>query len=67
MSTFETFSHKVSVIDYDIPLGNIEDAVRKEMSGPGRLLGYRALHKKLREIHRINVPRNVVYAMILER
>lgn len=34
------------------------------MVGPGRLLGYRVLHKMLREIHGLHVPRGVVYAMM---
>ena len=34
------------------------------MDGPGRLLGYRALHKKLRQVHELNVPRDVVYAVM---
>ena len=32
------------------------------MDGPGRLLGYRSLHKKMREIHGLRVPRRLVYA-----
>ena len=38
----------IKFIDYDTNLGSIEQAVRKEMDGPGRLSGYRALHKKLK-------------------
>ena len=40
--------------------------LQKEVEGPGRLLGYRALHKKIREVHNLNVPRNLVYAMMEE-
>eukprot|EP00794_Sanderia_malayensis_P009299 gene9299-10280_t len=29
-------------------LGDVEQAVREELDGPGQLLGYRALHKKIR-------------------
>ena len=36
------------------------------MDGPGRLLGYRALHKKLREVHGLMVPRNMIYMMMEE-
>ena len=56
----------IKFIDYDTNLGSIEQAVRKEMDGPGRLLGYRALHKKLREVHGLMVPRNMVYRMMEE-
>ena len=31
------------------------------MDGPGRLLGYHTLHKKVREVYGLNVPRNLVY------
>ena len=36
------------------------------MDGPGSLLGYRVLHKKIREVHGLSVPRNLVYAVMTE-
>ena len=39
----------------------MDDAVKKEISGPGKLLGYRAMHKKIREIQGLQVPRELVY------
>lgn len=54
----------IKYINYEVDVGEVEDTVRKEMDGPGRLLGYRALHKKLREVHELNVPRSLVYAMM---
>ncbi|KXJ10617.1 hypothetical protein AC249_AIPGENE2744 [Exaiptasia diaphana] len=36
------------------------------MEGPGRLLGYRAMQLKIREVHNLNVPRDVVYAAMGE-
>ncbi|PFX33558.1 Carbohydrate sulfotransferase 13 [Stylophora pistillata] len=36
------------------------------MDGPGQLLGYRSMQQKVREIHGLNVPRDVVYAMMKE-
>ena len=56
----------IRFIDYDIDLQEIKNKVAEELDGPGRLLGYRALHKKLREIHGLNVPRNIVYSMMGE-
>ena len=47
-------------------LDYLRHAVQKEVEGPGRLLGYQALHKKIREVHNLNVPRNLVYAMVEE-
>ena len=45
-------------------MDHVEEAVREEMDGPGRLLGYHALHKKVREVHGLKFPRNLVYAMM---
>ena len=42
----------------------MEAAVKKKISGPGKLLGYRAMHKKIREIHGLNVPRDLVYMVM---
>ena len=36
------------------------------MDGPGQLLGYRSMQQKVREIHGLNVPGDVVYAVMKE-
>ena len=46
--------------DYSVDIDEVREAVEKEMKGPGRLLGYRSLHKKFREVHGLKVPRNLV-------
>ena len=38
----------------------IRDAVKKEVDGPGKLLGYRAMQKTLRQEHELKVPRDVM-------
>ena len=35
------------LFDYDVEINDEEAAVEKEISGPGKLLGYRAMHKKI--------------------
>ena len=57
---------EIKFTDYHINIEAVERVVRQEMEGPGRLLGYRALHKKVREIHGLNVPRNLVYDVMYE-
>jgi len=47
--------------DYSVDMDEVREAVEKEMKWPGRLLGYRSLHKKVREVHELKVPRNLVY------
>lgn len=40
--------------------------MEKEVDGPGKLLGYRAMHKKLRQVHGLNVPRDLVHAVMYD-
>ena len=54
----------IQFTDYDVEVNDVEAAVKKKISGPGKLLGYRAMHKKIREIHGLNVPRDLVYMVM---
>ena len=56
MSFFE-----IKSINYEILAENVALAVRKEIQGSGKCLGYRAMTKKIREVHCTNVPRDLVY------
>ena len=47
-----------------VEVNDVEAAVEKEISGPGKLLGYRAMHKKIREIHGLSMPRDLVYMVM---
>ena len=51
----------ISYVRYDIEIEDVENAVREEIEGPGQLLGYRAMQRKVREQHQLPVPRNLVY------
>ena len=53
-------------LDYDIELEDVKKAVKKELDGPGVLLGYRAMQQKVREVHGLNVSRDLVYAVMGE-
>ena len=37
--------------DTNVTLDKVKEAVGKELEGPGKLLGYRALHQKIRQEH----------------
>ena len=54
----------IQFTDHDIQVYEVEDAVKKEISGPGKPLGYRAMRKKIREIQGLQVPRDLVYAVM---
>ena len=50
--------------DRNVTVDEVEAAVKKELEGPGKLLGYRAFHKKIRQVYDLNMPRNLVYAVM---
>ena len=56
----------ISYTDQNITIDQLQTAVRKEMEGPGKLLGYRALHNKIRQVHDLKVPRDLVYAAMYD-
>ena len=49
----------IKYIKYDTNIDDVTCAVEKEMNGPGRFLGYR-------EVHKLNVPRNIVYDVMVD-
>ena len=56
----------IQFTDYSVDIDVAREAVEKKMNRPGSVLGYRALHQKIREVHGLSVPRNLVYAMMTE-
>ena len=53
-------------IDKAISLQEVRLIVQNELQGPGQLLGYRALHLKVRQKYEINLLRDMVYDMMTE-
>ena len=51
--------------DKNVTVENLEDVV-EELDGPGKLLGYRALHKKIRQQCHLRVPRDLVHATMYD-
>ena len=52
---------KVFYKDETVGVEDVMTAVENELKGPGKLLGYRAMHKKIRQEHDLNVTREQVY------
>ena len=52
--------------DVAVTLNEVKTTVCCELEGPGKLLGYRAMHLKIRQQHRLNVPRDLVYATMTD-
>lgn len=52
---------RIKHTNYAIPIDQVKEVVKLELDGPGKLLGYRALHQKIRQVHNMNVPRDLVY------
>jgi len=42
--------------DAGISVDDVKKAVETELKGPGKLLGYRAMHKKISNAHKILLP-----------
>ncbi len=45
----------------EVAVEKVEEAVRNELEGPGKLLGYRLMHKKTRQKYDLCVTRDKVY------
>ena len=54
----------VHYTDKCVTVEQVREAVVKEVDGPGKLLGYRAMQKKLRQEHDLKVSRDLVYAVM---
>ena len=52
--------------EMSVSVEDVKSAINKELMGPGRLLGYRAMHLKIKNIHGLNVPRDLVYAAMTD-
>ena len=52
--------------DNNVTVDKLNAVVQKELDGPGQLLGYCALHKKVRQEHGLNVQRDFVYETMRE-
>ena len=57
MLSSEPAGFDIKYMNYETTMDEVVAASNTENDGPGQLLGYRALHKKLREPHRLAVPR----------
>ena len=57
---------KIYYIDETMTVENTKRAVEQELDGPGILLGYRAMHQKVRQIYDLKVPRDLVYNVLFD-
>ena len=55
---------QLSRIERNVTVEEVEAAVKIVLEGPGKLLGYRALHNKIRQVYGLNVPRDLVHAVM---
>jgi len=53
----------ITFTDY---IEEVKKAVEKEKDAPGYFPGYHALHKKIREVLNLHVPRNMVYEVMAD-
>ena len=53
-------------VDKNVKVEEVRAAVQNEINGPGRLLGYRAMHAKIRLRYGLKVGRDNVYAVMTD-
>lgn len=53
-------------VDENVGVEEVRTAVEMELHSPGRLLGYRAMYNKIRQEYHLNVPRNLVHAVMFD-
>jgi len=53
-------------IDKTVKIETVKQAVEEELDGPGALLGYRALHQKIRQKYDLRVPRDLVHNLMYD-
>lgn len=56
----------IKYIDRNVPLEAAREAVKKELEGPGALLGYRAMTNKIRQKYDMKVPRALVHDIMFD-
>ena len=52
--------------DKDVDIDQVKEAVASELEGPRKLLGYRAMQKKIRQVHQLDVQRDLVHAVMYD-
>ena len=45
--------------DKNVLVEGVKVVVKKELDRPGKLLGYRAMHRKVQQVHDLNVPTEI--------
>ena len=53
-------------VNRNVTIDEVKTAVAMECNGSGALPGYRAMHLKIRQVHCLNVPRDLVYTAMTE-
>ena len=57
---------KIYYHDKTVSVDEVRVAVQKELDGLGRLLGCRPMYHKVRQEHELNIPHDLVHAMMYE-
>ena len=61
MRFFKVYCH-----DKNVTVDEVTETIKKSCEGSGQLLGYCAMHHKIRQVHGLNVTRDQVYAAMTD-
>ena len=53
---------KIYCHDKNVTVDEVTETIKKECEGPGQLLGYLAMYHEIRQVHGLNVTRDLVYS-----
>ena len=57
---------KIYRTDISVTEEKLRGAVKEELEGPSKFLGYRAVNYKIRQEHNLKFPRRIVHAMMFD-
>ena len=56
----------IKYVDHNINVDDVKKAVEAEIDGPGKLLGYGLMQRKVRDQHGLAVPRGLIYDVMTD-
>ena len=66
LSILRMWKFGIEYVDYNINVDDVKKVVEAEIDGPGKLLGYRLIQRKVHDQHGLAVSRGLVYDVMTD-